>query len=207
MNLQEIAALGRKVRAVCPAQRVDADTPEAWAALLADVAYDDALEAVYHLGRSQQWIAPSDIIREVKRLRAARRRLVVVPAPAPEDADVPARYIARIRASVAAAAQGQQGGRLQIGSGERVRQWAAHGQRVVGKDHKPQVDRRPAGVRDALARAREACAEASAQVRTEQREGVPVPPAGGHHDPLVVSAVGDVVAGVREDLERLRGGR
>ncbi|CAM4365155.1 hypothetical protein [Nocardiopsis rhodophaea] len=168
MTPDEAVALGRKVAAICPAQKFNSDTPEAWAALLAGVDYDDALAALLVLGQTHQFIAPADIIAQVKRARAERLKGHVVPAPGRPDDHVG--YRKQVRASVRRAAAPGGGDRRELEVGphtERGRQFAEHGATYRPKDHRPEVDRRPAGVRAALAQVRAACASASERRRVE----------------------------------------
>lgn len=72
MNAPETLALLRYVTACCPAQKVDEYTPEAWTDLLGDLRYADAKEAARNLAQSQDFIAPKDVRREVRRIRADR---------------------------------------------------------------------------------------------------------------------------------------
>ena len=64
--------MARLVRAMCPGQHWDDATPDAWAMTMAEVSSDDATTAVRDLGRRQVFIAPADVIAEVRRLRAHR---------------------------------------------------------------------------------------------------------------------------------------
>lgn len=84
MTPTETVALLRIVRAVCPAQKFDEFTSDAWAELLDDLRLDDCTLAVKHLGRRQPFIAPSDIRSEVKRIRKDRLDRVPFPAPPPD---------------------------------------------------------------------------------------------------------------------------
>jgi hypothetical protein len=58
--------------ACCPAQKFDEFTPDAWGLILADIRFEDAKLAVVEIKKSSTWVDPSDIIREVKRIRAKR---------------------------------------------------------------------------------------------------------------------------------------
>lgn len=72
MNAQEAAVLCRYVAACCPQQKIDEYTPGAWADLLIDVRLIDAKEAVRTVLGRQPFIAPAEIIAEVKRTRGRR---------------------------------------------------------------------------------------------------------------------------------------
>lgn len=72
MNAQETARLCRAIAGVAPAQRFEDETPALWAGILHDVRLVDALEAVKRLARRQAFIAPADIVAEVRAIRARR---------------------------------------------------------------------------------------------------------------------------------------
>ena len=74
MNPAESLNLCRLAKALSPAQAVDDYTPEAWAMVLEDVRYVDAVEALKLLGREQEWIHVSHIVQRVKRIRSERIR-------------------------------------------------------------------------------------------------------------------------------------
>lgn len=72
MNVAETTRLCRAIAGVAPAQRFEDETPALWAGILADVRLADALEAVKRLARRQAFIAPADIVGEVRAIRARR---------------------------------------------------------------------------------------------------------------------------------------
>ena len=72
MNAPETLALLRYVKACCPAQAIDEYTPDAWTDLLHDLRLVDAKEAARNLAQQQEFIAPKDIRKEVRRIRADR---------------------------------------------------------------------------------------------------------------------------------------
>ena len=72
MNVTETTRLCRAIAGVAPAQRFEDETPALWAGVLADIRLVDALEAVKRLARRQAFIAPADIIAEVRTIRARR---------------------------------------------------------------------------------------------------------------------------------------
>lgn len=72
MNATEAATLCRYVKACCPQQAIDEYTPTAWADLLGGIRLDDAREAVRNVVSRQPFVAPAEIIAEVKRIRAKR---------------------------------------------------------------------------------------------------------------------------------------
>lgn len=72
MNHGEAVKLCRLVQACCPAQKMDEFTPDAWATLLEDTRYADAELAVREVAKRQPFVAPSEIIAEVRRIRTKR---------------------------------------------------------------------------------------------------------------------------------------
>ncbi len=72
MTPQETVKLVRLVSQLAPAQKIDEFTPDVWHPVVSPVSMVDALEAVKVIAGRQAWIAPHDIIAEVKKLRAKR---------------------------------------------------------------------------------------------------------------------------------------
>jgi hypothetical protein len=72
MTPREAFELCRFTAACCPAQKFDEYTPDAWGLILTDVRFVDAKEAVVAIKKSSTWVDPSDIIREVRKMRAKR---------------------------------------------------------------------------------------------------------------------------------------
>lgn len=72
MNETQMAILVRDVKALCPAQKFDEYTPDAWLEVIGDLDYDDAHAAIVALGRQQPFIGPSDIATEVRRVSNTR---------------------------------------------------------------------------------------------------------------------------------------
>lgn len=78
MNRTDTVKLCRFVRSLCPDQKFDQFTPDAWAIVLDDVRYEDAIVAVRkiyrELGNDEAWgsrkIEADDIVRQVKRTRS-----------------------------------------------------------------------------------------------------------------------------------------
>lgn len=97
MNETEIAKLLRFVHALCPAQKFDEFTPDAWELVLGDVPFDDARDALKTLGQKLRFIAPSDIAQEVRRVRNVRAAQYTDYADTLPDAD-PDRPLDYIRA-------------------------------------------------------------------------------------------------------------
>lgn len=80
MNPVEAVQIVGIVRALCPAQKFDRMTPDAWQIVLSDVRLEDAQLAVRSLyrdfGNDEEFgprrIEADDILRQVRRLRAER---------------------------------------------------------------------------------------------------------------------------------------
>lgn len=106
MNLQETARLCRIIAALSPSQKIDADTPDVWQVVLADVTLSDALEAAKAIAKRQPYIAPADLVNEARRLRTHRLDDVGVPTPNVDPDDAGA-YAEELRALTAAVASGQ----------------------------------------------------------------------------------------------------
>ena len=70
----EAASLCKFTTAACPQQAIDEYSPDAWAELLDDIRFEDAKVAVKAVAKRQPFVAPAEIIDEVKRLRADRVR-------------------------------------------------------------------------------------------------------------------------------------
>lgn len=100
MNEAEIAKLLRFVHALCPAQKFDEFSPDAWELVLGDVPFDDARDALKTLGQQLRFIAPADIAQEVRRVRNVRAAQYTDYADTLPDADPdrPLDYIAALRA-------------------------------------------------------------------------------------------------------------
>ena len=106
MNSTEIAGLCRYVAAMCPAQKMDEATPDAWSHVLRDVRVEDARDAVIELAKRQQFIAPSEIRAEVRRIRSKRLEAPDAEPPA-EAAASPTAYISWLRRERRAVADGR----------------------------------------------------------------------------------------------------
>jgi hypothetical protein len=72
VNHTEAVILCRYVKAICPQQKFDEYTPDAWYELLGDYSLNDCKEAARTVGQRQPFIAPSEIITEVRRVRDQR---------------------------------------------------------------------------------------------------------------------------------------
>lgn len=103
MDREHAVAVLRKVIAYCPAQKLNDDSRNAWAEALANVQFQDALDAVAIIGGrplepgDQLWIQPGHVISEVRRLRHARiESTEAALTGAPTD---PAEYLTWLRRS------------------------------------------------------------------------------------------------------------
>ena len=72
MEFTETAALCAWLAAIIPHQQLDDETPRAWQPLLADVAVTDARTAVLAILKRARYVAPLDILSEVKAVRRDR---------------------------------------------------------------------------------------------------------------------------------------
>ncbi|MGW7296133.1 zinc finger domain-containing protein [Streptomyces xiamenensis] len=105
MTDEEIVILARYVRALCPAQKFDEYTPDAWSDVLRPYELADAREAAAAIARRQPWVAPAEIIAEVKRARGERlANFVYEPANRDESAQ---EFQQRYRNGIRAVASGQ----------------------------------------------------------------------------------------------------
>lgn len=107
MNHSDVTRLVALVKNLCPGQRIEKFTPDAWELILDDVSYQDAKEAVRRIGKrldpDAMWIDPRQIRTEARRTRAAR--LDATPTTgAPAD---PAAYCEWLKTSRDGVANGQ----------------------------------------------------------------------------------------------------
>lgn len=72
MTPDETVVLARYVRALCPQQKFDAYTPDAWHDVLADFALADARAAAAAVARRQPFVSPAEIIDEIRKIRDDR---------------------------------------------------------------------------------------------------------------------------------------
>lgn len=72
MTPTEAVKLVAFVTQISPAQKFDEYTADAWHTLLEDTSFVDAFEAVKRIGRRQPFIAPADVIGEVRVIRRER---------------------------------------------------------------------------------------------------------------------------------------
>ncbi|MFB7910152.1 hypothetical protein ACFC1T_27320 [Kitasatospora sp. NPDC056076] len=103
MNRDEAVALARYVHALCPQQRFDEYTPDVWGDVLVDIAFEDGKQAAVEIARRQPWIAPAEIITEVRRARTGRLDYFQY-EPAPGETGV--EFTRNLRAQIAATVDG-----------------------------------------------------------------------------------------------------
>lgn len=70
MTHEETVLLTRYVKACCPQQAIDKYTPVAWHDLLGHLGIDDCRAAVAAVASRQPFVAPAEIIAEVRRTQA-----------------------------------------------------------------------------------------------------------------------------------------
>jgi hypothetical protein len=72
MTPDETVVLARYVRALCPGQKFDEYTPDAWHDVLSDFALADARAAAAAVARRQPFVSPAEIIAEIRKQRDSR---------------------------------------------------------------------------------------------------------------------------------------
>jgi hypothetical protein len=104
---EEVAKFCRYIQAACPAQRFDEFTPDVWSDIFPGwLTLDDARAAVIVIKQRQRYVDPSDIIAEVKRIRADRLDRTPIEAPPHELTDTPGAYKAELDRKIAEVAAG-----------------------------------------------------------------------------------------------------
>ncbi|WP_301126827.1 hypothetical protein [Streptomyces cacaoi] len=104
MTPDETVVLARYVRALCPQQAMDEYTPNAWHDILHNISQNDARAAAARVAQRQPFVAPAEILTEVRALHEERLEGFVY-EPVDGDDDV-AVYLAAYRAQRAAVANG-----------------------------------------------------------------------------------------------------
>lgn len=74
MTPKETVQIVRFIRALCPQQRIDEYTPDAWHEVIGHLEFDAARAAVIAVKHSRAFIDPSDIIAEIRRAKTIRPR-------------------------------------------------------------------------------------------------------------------------------------
>ncbi|WP_432138946.1 zinc finger domain-containing protein [Streptomyces sp. bgisy154] len=107
MTNEEVAVLVRYVRAVCPQQRVDEYTADAWYDVLYPFTVNEARTAIAaHVAAGNAFIAAGEIVTSIRRARADRMARHTDPTPTADPDDVAA-YKAELAANRLAVATGQ----------------------------------------------------------------------------------------------------
>jgi hypothetical protein len=110
MSPDETVVLARYVRALCPQQKFDEYTPDAWHDVLGGYPLTDARAAAATVARRQPFVAPSEIITEIRRTRAEKAHGFQgpgLPAEIPDaDPDEIQAYLAALRQQRSRAAAG-----------------------------------------------------------------------------------------------------
>lgn len=107
MTPDQTVLLARYVKALCPQQKFDEYTPDAWHDVLRDYLLEEARTAAATIAGRQPFVAPGEIATEIRRARADRMQRHTDPTPTADPDDVAA-YQAEIAASRLAVATGQQ---------------------------------------------------------------------------------------------------
>ncbi|MCX4540470.1 hypothetical protein [Streptomyces sp. NBC_01565] len=98
MNPDETVALARYVRALCPQQKFDEYTPDAWHDVLRGFTLPEARAAAITVASRQAFVAPGEIVTEARRARAARIAPDAETEAPPVDPDQAITYAARLQA-------------------------------------------------------------------------------------------------------------
>lgn len=110
MTPAEAVVLTRYVKALCPQQKIDTYTPDAWHDLLGDLPLGEARAAAAAVARRQPFVSPSEIITEIRLQHDATARDFQGPGlpaavPDADPDDVPG-YLAALRSQRIRAAHG-----------------------------------------------------------------------------------------------------
>lgn len=107
MNGQEAVRLCQVIKALCPSQAFEDETPAVWHAVLADLPLADALEALKVVAQTERYVTPSDLIKAAKKIRSQRWGKAIQALPAPNvDPDDAEAYRRELRALERAAYDG-----------------------------------------------------------------------------------------------------
>lgn len=110
MNPKEAVLLTRYVRALCPQQKFDEYTADAWFDVLKNYGLEDTQGAAATVAAKQPFVSPAEIIAEIRRHRSEQASAFQGPGlsaevPDADPDDVPA-YLAALRAQRTRAADG-----------------------------------------------------------------------------------------------------
>ncbi|MGW6009667.1 hypothetical protein [Streptomyces sp. NPDC055210] len=144
MTEDEAVQIAEYVQAACPAQKFGEFTPDVWGEILAPYAVDEARAAVIAVARRQPFVAPAEIVTEIRARRAERIELANIVVDG-DPAHTGAESAAALREIIRAAGDGLTGpasiGRS-LGAAERLAL-------PPGDDHGP-YEGRAAAVRAAI---------------------------------------------------------
>ncbi|WP_431999284.1 zinc finger domain-containing protein [Streptomyces sioyaensis] len=111
MTPDQTVVLARYVRALCPQQRFDEYTPDAWHDVLGAYPLDEARAAAAHCASVRPFVSPSEIIAAIRQARSDRDRDLQGPGQYAEipdaDPDDVHAYLAALRGQRTRAAAGQ----------------------------------------------------------------------------------------------------
>ncbi|WP_128817989.1 hypothetical protein [Streptomyces sp. S063] len=105
MTPEEAILIAKYVASVCPQQRFNEHTPDVWGDILAPYTVDDARAAVIAVAARQAFVAPAEIVTEIKARREERIELAHVVYDGNPD-ETGAQSAAARRALITAAADG-----------------------------------------------------------------------------------------------------
>ncbi|MGW3825737.1 zinc finger domain-containing protein [Streptomyces sp. NPDC005071] len=112
MTPDETVVLARYVRALCPQQKFDEYTPDAWHDVLGDYPLAAARGAAAAVARRQPFVSPAEIIEEIRQSRSERAADIHgpgLPAEVPDaDPDDVRAYLAALRSQRTRAADGME---------------------------------------------------------------------------------------------------
>ncbi|MEU4170979.1 hypothetical protein AB0F46_29380 [Streptomyces sp. NPDC026665] len=122
MNHQEATALCAYVRQLCPQQRINEFTPDVWGDVLGPYDATEARAAVVAVASRQPFVAPAEIITEIKARRAERIEFANVVYDG-DPLETGAESAAALRQIIRAAGDGLTGPssiRASLGAGDRL---------------------------------------------------------------------------------------
>lgn len=148
MNIGQAEQVVKFVAQAAPAQKLNDGTAAVWHAILGGIRFADAIEACGRIARRQAWIAPADIIAEVKVIKDDRVDRIEMPVPN-ANPDDPKAYAAEYRAVRTAIRDGDlQGDRLDA---YRRGEISLTGRPALAGRYEPaDVDRAKRAIRDAI---------------------------------------------------------
>ncbi|MET9729633.1 hypothetical protein ABZZ79_02900 [Streptomyces sp. NPDC006458] len=146
MTQDEAVLLLEYVAAACPAQRIGEFTPDVWGELFAPYSLDEARAAVIVVASQQPFVAPADVITEIKARRSERIELANIVYDG-DPLETGAESAANIREIIRAAGDGLTGPSSIAGSLGTAERLAL----PPGADHDP-YEGRAAAARAAIGR-------------------------------------------------------